>query len=385
VVLSTTPHFNVVESAVLKQPLTKHFAGLFFTSNFSGIKVYHVPQKKFKSTLLRLIGFVWWHLLSFFLGLFQKNVNVIISPSPPLTIGIINIVLAKLKRAKVIYNVQEIYPDLLIEEGGLKSNVVINTLKKMESFVYNSSDAVCTIDQVFQNTIITRFKNPEKLQLIPNFVDSELYKPIEEPDISGFTQDLKQKLMSLPIDFLKIVYAGNIGHAQDWDMLINIASKTRESKVAYFVIGEGVAKLELEKKISVHSLDNIHLFPYQPREVMPQVLAVSDIQYIFMTPRVEGHGFPSKVYTIMACAKPLLISSGKASPIVNFLRDKNCSFIVDNFSMNEREDSIVDFVRTIDKATLVKMGFNGLKTIHESYTKEIVTQQYINLINNVIS
>ena len=125
---------------------------MYSTSNFNGIEVFHVPQKKYKSTILRLIGFVKWHILSFIIGIFQHKVDLIISPSPPLTIGVINIILAKLKRAKVIYNVQEIYPDLLIEEGGLKSKPVIKLLKKTESFVYNYSDAVTTIDEVWRVT-----------------------------------------------------------------------------------------------------------------------------------------------------------------------------------------------------------------------------------------
>ena len=83
VVLSTTPHFNVVESEVVKQPLKKRLAGMYSTSNFNGIEVFHVPQKKYKSTILRLIGFVKWHILSFIIGIFQHKVDLIISPSPP--------------------------------------------------------------------------------------------------------------------------------------------------------------------------------------------------------------------------------------------------------------------------------------------------------------
>ena len=58
VVLSTTPHFNLVESEAVKQPLKKMFAGMYYKSNFADIVVYHVPQKKYKSTILRLTGFV---------------------------------------------------------------------------------------------------------------------------------------------------------------------------------------------------------------------------------------------------------------------------------------------------------------------------------------
>ncbi len=384
VVLSTTPHFNVVESEVVKQPLKRRLAGMYSTSNYNGIVIYHVPQKKYKSTILRLIGFVKWHILSFFIGIFQLKVDLIISPSPPLTIGVINIILAKLKRAKVIYNVQEIYPDLLIEEGGLKSMPVIKLLKKTESFVYNHSDAVTTIDEVFYNTIVSRFRDKSKLTVIPNFVDTDIYKPVSL-NKNDFSTEIREKILSLPDDKLKVVYAGNIGHAQDWDILLETASKLRESNVEFIVIGEGVLKADLERKITENSFKNIHLLPYQQRELMPQILALSDMQFIFMSPSTEGHGFPSKVYTIMACAKPILISSGKNTPIVRFLNELNCSFIADDQDYSQRVNKMVDFLKSVDKKELDTMGKKGLGVITDNYTKEIVTQQYIQLANQLLS
>jgi len=101
VVLTTTPHFNRVEAQLKKQPLKWKLWGLLKESNYKGITVYHVPQKKFKSTALRLIGFVYWHIVSFISALFIKNVDVILSPSPPLTIGLINLWLGKLKGANL--------------------------------------------------------------------------------------------------------------------------------------------------------------------------------------------------------------------------------------------------------------------------------------------
>ena len=113
VVLSTTPHFNVVKEQLGKQPLKWKIPGIYKESNFHGIRVLHVPQKKFKSTVLRILGFVYWHIISFILGLCIRKVDVIVSPSPPLSIGMVNLILSWLKGCKVIYNVQEIYPDIV--------------------------------------------------------------------------------------------------------------------------------------------------------------------------------------------------------------------------------------------------------------------------------
>ena len=173
VVLTTTPHYNVVKEQLAKQPLKWKVWGICKQSDFNGIRVIHIPQKKFKSTILRLFGFVYWHIVAFLIGLFIRKISVIVSPSPPLTIGVINLWLAKIKRCKVIYNVQEIYPDILNKKNGL----IVSCLSRMERYVYRKSSAVTTIDDVFYNTIIERFQDKKRLYIIPNFVDTDLYNP----------------------------------------------------------------------------------------------------------------------------------------------------------------------------------------------------------------
>lgn len=377
VVLTTTPHYNVVEADLRKQPL-KLKLGLYFESNYQGITVKHIPQKKFKSSILRMFGFLYWHFASFVLGIFETEIDIILSPSPPLTIGLINIILGKLKGAKVIYNVQEIYPDLLIEGGGLKSKGIISVLKWLERFVYNYSDKVTTIDKVFYDTIVSRFKDESKLEIIPNFVDISIYKPLI---LDTTTID---RNYFPDTDSLKLMYAGNIGHAQDWETLVKIAIELKDNNVDFYIIGEGVQKDFLSREISKYSLEKIHLIPYQNRELMPALIAYSDLQFIFMSPETEGHGFPSKVYTIMACAKPLIVCSGKNTPIINFLKDKNCAFLIEERDLIKKTDMIVELLKTITKEELEVMGKRSLTDINLNYSKEVVVDLYINLVNSLL-
>lgn len=375
VVLTTTPHYNVVEEQLKEQPMHRRMRGLFNESTFHGIRVVHVPQKKFKNTLLRLLGFVYWHIVSFFLGLAQKDVDVILSPSPPLTIGVINIILAKLKGCKVIYNVQEIYPDILKRKEGL----VVSLLRRMEKCVYNNSSAVTTIDKVFYDTIVDRFIDKSKLHIIPNFVDTELYNPYLG-DVNVLDSDLFPCTKSL-----KLLYAGNVGFAQDWKPLISLAQKTKNEAIEYFIIGEGVMKSYIEEKKKEFGLAHIHLLPYQPRTLMPSILAYSDIQFIFMDPEMDMQGFPSKVYTIMACAKPLLVCSGTGTPIVNFLQGYDCAKLVTEKDYDKKIDEMYDWLQHTSKDQFVRLGNNGLRVIEKCYAKEVVTDQYVKLVNELLN
>ncbi len=372
VVLTTTPHYNLVESELEKQPLSKKIFGLYYVSYFNGILVYHIPLKKYKTTLKRIISFVYWHIASLILGLTLKKINFILSPSPPLSIGFISLLISKIKGAKAIYNVQEIYPDLLINQRNLKSSLIINLLKKFEKFIYNNSDAVVTIDNVFYSTIFSRFRDSRKLHIVPNFVDTNLYKPLNNqqllPEIFG--QDNKN---------IKILYAGNIGFFQDWEPILHAANEISGENIEFWIIGEGVKKEYLEKEIRDQHLTNVRIFPYQRRELIPIINNHADIHFLSINEQMEQEGFPSKVYTIMACAKPLIVITGEKTPLYNFLKDKNCAELI----TKNRNVNFTNAVRKLsnDDKLRRELGLNGYKEIIKNYSKEVVVSKYANLLN----
>lgn len=371
VVVTTTPHFNIVSEQLEKQPMHWGVFGLFKKSIYHGVEVYHVPQKKFKNTLLRLVGFLYWHIISFFLTLSIRNVDVILSPSPPLTIGQMNLWLGRLKKCRVIYNVQEVYPDIL----NMKEGLPLTMLSEMERRIYAKSDAVTTIDKVFYDTIAPRFKDVSRLHIIPNFVDSDLYRPnVGHADLS--TEIFPQTKS------LRVLYAGNIGLMQDWEILVDVAQRTADKAIEYFVIGEGAVKQWLESEKKSKGLSKLHVLPYQRRDLMPQILDYSDVQFIFMRPGTDGQGFPSKVYTVMACGKPLIVSSGDNTPIVNFLSDVGCAQL---FTSTEgRAAQMAEWLSNVSKDELCEMGDRGRSVVMEKYTKEIVTGQYVKLVDSLL-
>lgn len=267
---------------------------------------------------------------------------------------------------------QEIYPDIL----KLKDGMALNVLRWMERKVYNGSDAVTTIDKVFYDTIVGRFKEPPRLHIIPNFVDTELYRQVEwkgRLDAALFPET----------DSIKVLYAGNIGHAQSWEPLIELADRTRELNVEYVVIGEGARRDYVASEIEKRGLKKLHLLPYQPRELMPAILSYSDASFIFMAPESDTDGFPSKVYTIMACERPLLVLSGENTPIVNFLKDKGCAKLITEQDFETKVDEMVTWLRSVSRDELKEMGRKGLAEIKAKYTKEKVTDMYVELVDTL--
>jgi glycosyltransferase involved in cell wall biosynthesis len=372
-VLTTTPHYNLIKESLDRQPLKKQFLGLFYTSNFNGIKVYHIPLKKYKSSLIRILSFIYWHLTSIIIGLFLKKPDIILTPSPPLTSGLISILLARIKGSKSIYNVQEIYPDLLINHGRLTNSFIIKFLKILEVWVYNWSDSVTTIDVNFYNTIKLRIRNPDKLKIISNFVDTELYKTSSSVSLPKVFKKIKGRI--------DMVYAGNIGIAQEWDLVINLAKVIKKHPITIWIIGEGVKKKYLESQIKKHDLFNIQLLPYQERKYMPVINLFADFHFIAMDKSMENDGFPSKVYTIMSSGKPLIVVSSEHTPIVSFLEQTNAAITVTNHSLSDFKKAVLKL--ETDKDLRDELGVNGRKVVQEKYSKQCIIEKYINLAEDL--
>ena len=374
VVLTTTPHYNIIQTELENQPLSKKLFGAYYVSFFNGILVYHIPMKKYKSTLKRIISFVYWHIASLILGLSLKKINFVLSPSPPLSIGFISLFISKIKGAKAIYNVQEIYPDLLINQGNLKSSFIIYLLKKLEKFIFDNSEAVVTIDNLFYSTILPRFRDSRKLHIIPNFVDTDLYKPIN-------SQQLLPKIFGEENKKIKILYAGNIGFFQDWEPVLFAAKELIKENIEFWIIGEGVKKEYLENEVRDKNLNNIRIFPYQRRELMPTISNYVDIHFIAINKQMEQEGFPSKVYTIMACAKPMIVITGDKSPLYNFLKEKKCAELI----TNHRNINFINAIRKLASNPELReeLGINGYNKIMNSYSKKAVVSKYAKLLKTL--
>jgi colanic acid biosynthesis glycosyl transferase WcaI len=372
-VLTTTPHYNLIKESLDRQPLKKCFLGLLYTSNFNGVKVYHIPLKKYKSSLIRILSFIYWHLASLIIGLFLKKPDIILTPSPPLTSGLISILLAKIKGSKSVYNVQEIYPDLLINHGRLSNPLIIRFLKRLEGWVYNWSDSVTTIDLSFYNTIKSRIRDINKLKIISNFVDTELYKTSSSVPLPKVFKKIKGRT--------DMLYAGNIGIAQEWDLVINLAKAIKRCPITIWIIGEGVKKKYLESQIKKHELFNIQLLPYQDRKHMPVINLFADFHFIAMNKSMENDGFPSKVYTIMSSGKPLIAVSSKQTPIVSFLEQTNAAITVTNHSLSDFKKAVLRLAT--DKDLRYRLGVNGRKVVEQKFNKEAVIKKYIKLAEDI--
>jgi len=375
-ILSTTPHYNRDVEAESKQPLSSFWGKLLYKSKFNGIPVYHIamPQKS-RHLGARFMPFLHFHIWSCIAGMvvFDKP-DVIIIPSPPITLGISGWLLGLFHRAQYIYNVQEIYPDCAINLGAIRNRLIIRMLYKLEAFVYKKAAAITVIAPAMARKLLEKRVPSYKIKIIPNFVDINDMYPLPKDNEFSRQYNVHNKFV--------VSYAGNIGPAQDIETFIECANLLKDNQdIRFMLIGDGMLIDKIKGMARRLKLSNVTFVPYQPYSLVPQIYAASDLCLVPQLSEITSSAIPSKVYRIMACARPVLATTEFKSDLAQLIESAGCGYIVKSGSPESLEKAITEAYRK--PALLCSMGRAGREYVIANYTREAISKLYHDLITSL--
>lgn len=377
-VLTTSPHYNRDLDAESRQPLRKFWGSALKLSDYHGIPVYHsaIPRKA-SNVIARLLGWIGFHLLSTFAGMILiSRPDIIIAPSPPLTIGLSAWFLAKFFRVPYIYNVQEIYPDIAIKLGALKNPLLILFFRVVERFIYMKSAKVTVISSGMKKNLSAKCVPPEKIAVVPNFVDLREFWPLPKENSFSRRYGLDGKFV--------VSYAGNLGPAQGLDTIIEAARILRsEHAIQFLMMGDGMLRDRIRQWILDLGITNFLLLDYQPYSIIPMVYAASDINLVPQASQTGLEAIPSKVYRIMACARPVLAVTDTDSDLGTLVRSTGFGAVIPPGSATSLVQSILGAYR--DQKSWQEKGLIGRRHVEVNYTREIVSARYNEIIRSAIS
>lgn len=322
-VITTVPHFNDDDEALAAQPLNTYWGHLLQSSNYHGIEVLHAwMPRKGENKLLRICAWLSFHGISTVVGLLSRfKPDVILTPSPPLTIAVSAWLLGMWHKCPFIYNVQEIYPDVAVNLGVLKNKFVIRSLQRLESFVYDKAQALAVISEGMAKHIRSKGISNDKIHIIPNFVDVEDFHPLSKNNDFSRRYGLADKFV--------VSYAGNMGAPQGLEILIEAAHLLQhESKIHFLMMGDGSERRSLVTMAHELGLTNMTFLAYQPYSLMAKAYAAADVSFVSQAPGTCNDGIPSKVYRIMACARPVIASTDADSDLACLVEKSEGGVIV---------------------------------------------------------
>ena len=374
-VLTTTPHYNLDRAALARQPMQRRWAGLLYYSECEGIPVWHVRLPiKGQRVWARALDYIRFHVLSLVASVRTIGPqDIVIATSPPLTIGVMSWLLGARWGAPSVYKVAEIYPDLAIRQGVVRHPALIAAMRWLEQFVYARNTMIVPIAEQFKRTIRERGVPDPKLWMIPDFVDTELYRPL--PRANPFAEE-----HGLLNDFV-VLYGGNIGLVQDWESVLFAAEALKDLPVQFVIVGDGARRQWLADEVSQRGLHKVKVLGYQPKELMPQINASCDIGTIPMTRTGALDGFPSKIYTNMASAKPVIASADADSEMAWIICQSGCGRVVPPEDRQAYADAVMAAFR--ERGKLAAEGERGRRFVEKDYSKEAIARKYDELIRKL--
>jgi glycosyltransferase involved in cell wall biosynthesis len=253
-----------------------------------------------KSFLHRAAAFAAYFLLSVWAGLRSGRADVVLATSPPLTVGLAGVVVSFLKGAPLVFEVRDLWPEVIEELGVIRARLPLALLDAMASLTYRFSRRVVAVTPGIQRWLVERRGLPEeKVKLVTQGSDLDLF--------DGVDRATARAKAGLGEEFV-VVYAGAIGVANRIDVVVEAMRHVGDS-VRCLIIGEGMEKERLQGLARGLGLNHVVFMEGMPRNEVVWQLAAADIGLISLRAiPVFGTALPNKFFDYIAAGLAVVVN-----------------------------------------------------------------------------
>lgn len=272
---------------------------------FGGIRVVRVPMlaRGQHSGVRLLLNYLSFALTGSLLGplLARDRYDVIFVYEPsPMTVGYPAMVLKWITRRPIVFYVQDLWPESLAATGFVTHAVALKAVEWMVRGIYRTCDRILVTSRAFIPRVQRLGVSPERIGYFPQYAES-FYQPLS-PDPEWASQQ------GLPSGFT-IMFAGNMGTAQDLTTVLDAAELLREQAIDWVFLGDGSMRAELETRAREKTLTNTHFLGSRPASDMPRFFAQADALLVSLNrDELFELTVPAKVQSYLACGRPVIAS-----------------------------------------------------------------------------
>ena len=339
------------------------FGSIFIKDNLKIVRLPLIPRGKGKKINLifnYLTYFTSVYFYTFFLILFKKKYELIlVHHTSPFLIAIHPLFYKFFRRSKIFLWDLDLWPQSLKALNILVNKKVLRLLEFIIKQVYRYYDKILISSKSFKNIVENRVER-SKVVYFPNWADLTIEKSLKEK--------IKNNIFSN--EKLNLLYAGNVGEAQDFNTLINACKKLDHDKIKFIILGDGRFKEEFIQSVGINNLKKFFVFlkSVSSNEVYKYLnsadflyLSLNDSELFKMT-------VPAKLQTYMAIGKPVIANiNGEGADLIN---DVKFGFVSNSGDYNGLI-KIFDQILKLPKNERLKIGLNGKRFYQKNFKSEL--------------
>lgn len=333
------------------------------------------PRLNKKRFLSRIVNLLSYYCFGFVAGLFAGRPDVVIVETDPPVLGLVGLFYARLYRAKFIFYVQDLFPDVGVALGSLKHPWLVRLLAACTRWTLRGADRVVVLAEDMAARIHAKACcDDSRIRVIPNWVDTTKLQPLT--GVNSFRQKhhLEGKFV--------VMFSGNLGLSQDLGRVVEIAaSLASHDRIQFVFIGEGAAKAMLMNQAAVSQLTNVRFLPYEPKEALSESLSAADVHLVTLRRGVAGLIVPSKVYGIMAAGRPFIAAVEEHTHVASVIEQHGCGIRVDPESTEQLKAAILRAAE--NPGMLAKMGQQGREAAVTCFDRQVSVGKFRALLAEV--
>ncbi len=372
-VITSLPHYG--RNSI--HPDYRDYRGFFHHSTEEGVRIIRTPVFVPRSggILPRALNYLSYNLLSIVAGFLPGKPDVLLAVNPPITTAFSAWIISFLRRAPLLIGIQDVWPDCVIRVGKLKNRLVVWISEILEKTQYLIARKVIVLSRGMKSNLESKGVHSDKIEIIANWADTGAVQPL-----SKFNDFYREQNLE---GYFVVLFSGNHGYISALDNVVRAAALLQEHREILFILaGEGSVKVEVVDLAAQLGLENIRFLPTQPEKTWLEMLAACDLALVPLRKDLAGLNVPSKVYTLMAAARPILASVPEESEVARLVLDAKSGTIC-------RPDDPTDLAEKIlamkaDPDLLGEYGRNGRKYLLKNFNRQQQTARYYQLLKSIV-
>lgn len=260
--------------------------------------LYTSPSKRARARIANQLSFMFTLAIR---GTFLKRPDVMLVESHPLFVTLSTGWLKRIKRAPIVLNVSDLWPESAVATGMLKADsTIVKIASRVERWAYNDSAHIVGMTQGVMDGILKVHGKQARVSIITNAVDLDSFKPVP-PE----RRRAARELLGLPVDRFTAVHVGNMSLTYDFELILRAAEALPDATFAF--AGGGSQAGKLAEQVSTRQLDNVKLLGLLPHANVPDVWAAGDVSMISLADSSLADGTrPAKMYEAFAAGVPVV-------------------------------------------------------------------------------
>jgi colanic acid biosynthesis glycosyl transferase WcaI len=339
----------------------------------NGVEIVRVPSTSFERSRLaaRASNYISYLTNALLHGLRGSRPDVVLCMTDPPIVADIALLVARRFRVPLVVISQDVFPEIAVQLKRLENPLVMKLLRSLVSLYLSRADRIVAIGETMRIRLEAKGARPERVRVIPNWVDTKRLVPRSKANEWARNSGLHEKFV--------VMHSGNVGHAQDLDSLVRAGTFLRDlDDLEIFIIGTGARHAELVALAELLDVDRVTFLYYQSRGVLPQSLSAADVHVVGLAPGLAGYVVPSRLYGILAVARPVIVAADRDSETAQVVERVGCGVVVPP----GRPELLARAIRDAHdgRYDLKEMGARGREWVEQEADRSVAMRRYRDLL-----